>query len=110
MVHDGVAALARTSDLIEELGQVSFVFSDKTGTLTCNTMEFVRASVNGKVYGPRTADELTAARKASGQSGPLAGLGGDLEAQAVMGNPAHPEYQKLREYMEALCVCHTCIP
>ena len=27
-------ALCRTSDLIEELGQVDFVFSDKTGTLT----------------------------------------------------------------------------
>ena len=34
----GKTAVARTSDLIEELGQVEFIFSDKTGTLTKNRM------------------------------------------------------------------------
>ncbi len=33
-------SLCRNSDLIEEMGQVQFIFSDKTGTLTCNVMEF----------------------------------------------------------------------
>jgi phospholipid-transporting ATPase len=33
-------SLCRNSDLIEEMGQVEFIFSDKTGTLTCNVMEF----------------------------------------------------------------------
>ena len=32
--EDGKYALCRNSDLIEEMGQVEFVFSDKTGTLT----------------------------------------------------------------------------
>lgn len=31
---DGKLSECRNSDLIEELGQVEFVFSDKTGTLT----------------------------------------------------------------------------
>jgi phospholipid-transporting ATPase len=43
-------ALARNSNLNEELGQVKYVFSDKTGTLTENIMAFKKCSVLGKVY------------------------------------------------------------
>ena len=41
----------QSSNLNEELGQVEYIFSDKTGTLTCNEMEFKKICVNGKVYG-----------------------------------------------------------
>ncbi len=44
-------ALARNSNLNEELGQVKFVFSDKTGTLTENIMAFKKCSIAGKTYG-----------------------------------------------------------
>ena len=44
-------AICRASDLIEELGQVEFIFSDKTGTLTCNEMEFRKCGINSRVYG-----------------------------------------------------------
>ncbi|CAI8602525.1 unnamed protein product [Vicia faba] len=44
-------ALARTSNLNEELGQVEYIFSDKTGTLTRNLMEFFKCSIGVEVYG-----------------------------------------------------------
>src|SRR6056300_538879 len=44
-------ALARTTNLNEELGMVHTVLSDKTGTLTCNSMEFFKCSIGGVSYG-----------------------------------------------------------
>ncbi len=41
----------KASELVEELGQIEMIFSDKTGTLTANEMEFQKCSVNLKVYG-----------------------------------------------------------
>ncbi|KAK4541025.1 hypothetical protein LTR36_008394 [Oleoguttula mirabilis] len=41
---------ARTSTINEELGQVSYVFSDKTGTLTENVMRFRKLSVAGTAW------------------------------------------------------------
>jgi len=49
--ESGDFAVARTADLIEEMGQINFIFSDKTGTLTKNEMLFARACISGQDVG-----------------------------------------------------------
>ncbi|VAI89711.1 unnamed protein product [Triticum turgidum subsp. durum] len=59
----GNTAQARTSNLNEELGQVHTILSDKTGTLTCNQMDFLKCSIAGVSYGVRASEVERAAAK-----------------------------------------------
>lgn len=47
-----------TSSLNEELGQIEFIFSDKTGTLTCNKMEFKMCIIGDVLYGDSSCIEV----------------------------------------------------
>ena len=58
-------AMARTSNLNEELGMVKYIFSDKTGTLTRNVMVFKKCSVARFMYEPATSPEDSSIVQAS---------------------------------------------
>ena len=46
----------RTSTLNDDLGQVGYIFTDKTGTLTANLMQFRKCLVDGVSYGKGESD------------------------------------------------------
>jgi len=75
----------RNSQLVDELGVISHVFSDKTGTLTQNVMQFRKASIGGIAYGRGTSEIAVARMKRLGELP----AGEDVEAGATEGAAAH---------------------
>ena len=58
----------KTSVLCDELGQVQYVLSDKTGTLTSNLMVFRKCWVAGSSYGLGVTDIGMARLRAESES------------------------------------------
>lgn len=90
-------ALCRTSSLVEELGQIEYVFSDKTGTLTCNEMEFQQCSIAGIPY----IDVVE-----EGKRGELFSF---AEMRATL-TGGHETSSIIHEFLTLLATCHTVIP
>ncbi|KAG1293014.1 hypothetical protein G6F66_006458 [Rhizopus arrhizus] len=98
------AAVARSSSLIEELGQVKFVFSDKTGTLTCNEMQFRQCSIAGLSY----ADKVESDKQAKdGVNDPTLQY---TFAQLQEHLKTHSTANMINEFLTLLATCHTVIP
>ncbi|XP_030252559.1 phospholipid-transporting ATPase IA isoform X1 [Sparus aurata] len=104
-------AMARTSNLNEELGQVKYIFSDKTGTLTCNVMQFKKCTIAGVAYGhvPEAEDGSFADDDwHSTQSSEEAGFNDPSLLENLQSN--HPTAAVIQEFMTMMAICHTAVP
>eukprot|EP00051_Salpingoeca_urceolata_P001512 m.41507 g.41507 ORF g.41507 m.41507 type:complete len:1180 (+) comp11464_c0_seq3:141-3680(+) len=90
-------ARARSTTLNEELGQIHYVFSDKTGTLTENIMKFVQMSVDGEIFGKDLVEEEPGEKSTEPET-----FIDDKLQQALQS-----EHPGVTEFFEILAVCHT---
>lgn len=59
--------MPKTWNISDDLGQIEYVFSDKTGTLTQNVMEFQKCAIDGKSYGEGITEAMLGAAKREGR-------------------------------------------
>ncbi|KAJ5772495.1 hypothetical protein N7520_003024 [Penicillium odoratum] len=62
----GLYCVPKSWNISDDVGQVEYIFSDKTGTLTQNVMEFKKSTINGVSYGEAYTEAQIGMRRREG--------------------------------------------
>ncbi|XP_069074061.1 phospholipid-transporting ATPase IC-like isoform X1 [Pleurodeles waltl] len=99
-------ATARATSLNDNLGQIEYIFSDKTGTLTQNIMTFRKCCINGRVYGS-SSDAEGKMQEVSFRWNPYADGKFQFHDQTLVDTVRNGKEQDAAEFFRLLALCHT---
>lgn len=80
--------IPKSWNISDDVGQIEYIFSDKTGTLTQNVMEFKKATINGQPYGEAYTEAQAGMRK-------RLGIDVEKEAEKIKGEIAEAKIRSL---------------
>lgn len=95
MYYDKIdsACIPKSWNISDDVGQIEYIFSDKTGTLTQNVMEFKKATINGQPYGEAYTEAQAGMNKRMG-------INVEQEAKTVRAEIAAAKVRALRGLRE----------
>jgi len=100
-----ICTKVQSSNLNEELGTVHYIFSDKTGTLTQNVMEFKRFTAGNRSYGINNPHLDMAELKEKG----ITNVNFEDPNLEYEMRPGSMNYPFVHSLLQILAVCHTII-
>jgi len=125
-----VPCAVKSSNLVQELGQVSNIFSDKTGTLTKNEMKLVKFIIEGRMYDVAvnavpvgqspilTSTHKNVSDSSFNSSNDLKvesisncedNKNGSLKSGGLISSPHEKMNERLMDFLRCLTTCHTVV-
>ncbi|XP_022186927.2 probable phospholipid-transporting ATPase IIB isoform X1 [Nilaparvata lugens] len=105
--------VVRCTTIPEELGRISYLLTDKTGTLTQNSMVFKKLHLGTVSYGAETFDQVkqqVTTAYAGAASDSVSPGGSKATAGAAQQKIRRSEHSRVQEAVKAVALCHNVTP